>query len=296
MSSQQTDLAEMTPVEIDTAEYEAYVKAADIEAKRQRVQRFIDIIDETEPGSYYSKLPERSPERRAELVAEAEEFQAAYARVYVDEILPREAEWERRGRWTRYYLVDNTNGHVHKDQDCKTCFPDTRYSWLVEQSGMTAEDLVELAGEKACTVCFPWAPVDVLKQKTRLESQERKAARLEREAKKAAAAAKKAAKAITNPDGSPLKIFKNHYPERQVMRGGKIVKTVPAHRTWRSWPRPSRTRRARPRRRSSRRPRRGQPAASPAQPRPLRAGPLVETSRRADHDHRPRGRPAGQAR
>jgi hypothetical protein len=226
--SQPPALDTLTPVEIDTALYEAYAKAADITAKQQRTQQLIAIIDDTEPGSYASLLPERSPERRAKLVAEVEAHEAARARVFDEEINPREAEHDRRG-WTRYYLVDNTNGHVHKDQDCPTCFPTTRYDWLVEQSGMTPEKLVELAGEKACTVCFPWAPVDVLKRKTQLESVDKKAARLEREAKKAAAAAKKAAKAIADEDGSPLKVFTRHYPERQVVRGGKVVKTHPAH-------------------------------------------------------------------
>lgn len=224
-----TPLTEKTPVEIDTELADLYGKVADLNTKRHRAHQAILRIDETEPGSYESHFPERSPKRRAELHAEMVKLQGQVSRLYAEEINPREEEWQRRGCWTRYYMVDNTDGHVHKDQNCSTCFVDTRYAWLVEQSGMEAEELVRLAGETACTVCFPWAPVNVLKQRTRLEAPERKAARLERERAKAEREAKKAAKAITSPDGTPLKVFTRHYPERQVVRGGKVVKVHPAH-------------------------------------------------------------------
>ncbi len=224
------DLATMTPVEIDTELYELYGKVADLNTKKHRAHRLVKMIEETEPGSYESKLPERSPKRHAELVAEMLKLQAEVDLLQYEEINRREDEWVRRGRWTRYYLVTNTNGHVHKDMDCTTCFFTTQYAWLTEQSGMSAEDLVELAGEKACTTCFSWAPVDVLKRKTKLEAPEQKKVRLEREAKRAAAAAKKAAKAIANPDGTPLEVFDWHVPEKRVVdRSGNVVKVHPAH-------------------------------------------------------------------
>ena len=56
--------------------------------------------------------------------------------------------------------------------------------------------------------CFSSAPVDVLKRPSKLEGPAQAAAReaaAERAAEKAARDAKKAEKAITNPDGSPLK-------------------------------------------------------------------------------------------
>jgi hypothetical protein len=222
------DLTTATPVEIDTELATAYGKIADLTSQQHRLTATVVRIDEVEPGSYRSMLPDYSPASRAKLVAEIEALQERVQDTLQSEVYPREAQYNDR-RWTRYYLVDNTNGHVHKDTHCATCFPTTQYAWLVEQSGLSAEELVELAGEKACTVCFPWAPVDTLKQKTRLEAPERKAARLEREAKKAEREAKKAAKAITNPDGTPLKVFTGHYPERQVVRNGVVVKVHPAH-------------------------------------------------------------------
>ncbi|MER5754356.1 hypothetical protein [Streptomyces sp. NPDC002088] len=222
------DLATAAPVEIDTALAAAYGKIADLTSQQQRITVTVSRIDEAEPGSYESMLPAYSPENRTKLVDEIAALQERIQKILQAEVYPCEAQYNDR-RWTRYYLVDNVNGHVHKDTKCSTCFVDTRYAWLTEQSGLTAEELVGLAGEKACTVCFPWAPVDVLKQKTRLEAPERKAARLEREAKRAEREAKRAAKAIANPDGSPLKVFTGHYPERQVMRGGVVVKVHPAH-------------------------------------------------------------------
>ncbi|MDX3260761.1 hypothetical protein PV336_16190 [Streptomyces sp. MI02-2A] len=228
------DLTTATPVEIDTALYATFVKIEGIAHQRNVAQARINRIDGTEPGSYESKLPQYSPAARANLAEEVERLEAEITKVTGEEVVPLNAEYWRRP-WTRYYLVDNTNGHVHKDQDCTTCFDDTRYAWLIEQSGMSAEDLVELAGEKACTVCFPWAPVDVLKQRTKLEAPERKAARLERERKKAEREAKKAAKAIANPDGSPLKVFDHHWPERKVVnRAGDVVKVHPAHDSYKT--------------------------------------------------------------
>jgi hypothetical protein len=223
------DLTTATPVEIDTLIADHYGKLAGIDALQARAQRTIDFIDEIEPGSYNSNVPDYSPQRRAAMAAEVDKLGAEVLRIWAEDIAPLTQEFRRRGGWTRYYLVDNASGHVHKDKHCSSCFLTTKYAWLIEQSGLSAEELVELAGMQACTVCFPWAPVDVLRRKSQLESPERKAARLEREAKKAAAAAKKAAKAITTPEGNPLKVFTGHYPEREVVRNGRVVKVHPAH-------------------------------------------------------------------
>jgi hypothetical protein len=222
------DLTTATPVEIDTALADAYGRIADLTGQQHRLSATVSRIDEVEPGSYQSMLPDYSPAARAKLVGEIDALQKRIWEILDAEVYPREAQYNDR-RWTRYYLVDNAGGHVHPDQSCSTCFPTTKYAWLVEQSGMSAEDLVKMAGEDACTVCFDWAPVSVLQQKSRLEAPERKKARLEREAKKAARDAAKAAKAITTPDGGALKVFTGHYPERQVVRQGVVVKVHPAH-------------------------------------------------------------------
>lgn len=123
-----------------------------------------------------------------------------------DECRPLEAVYDEH-RWTRYYLVDNTNGHVHSSMSCSTCYDSTAYYWCVDQSGLTAEELVELAGEEACTVCFPEAPVSALNRPSRLstpEREERDRKKAEREARSAELAQKREANSLTNPDGSPV--------------------------------------------------------------------------------------------
>lgn len=82
-----------------------------------------------------------------------------------DEILfdvePLDAEWERRGRWTRAYLVvTKGTGHVHRSMNCTTCYPTTQYHWMVDWADKDEAQIVADAGERACTVCYPSAPVD----------------------------------------------------------------------------------------------------------------------------------------
>ena len=98
-------------------------------------------------------------------------------------------EFERRGGWTRTYLVEG--GHLHTSTACSTTYPTTRFYFMADLSGMTEAEIVEAAGERACTVCFPSAPVDVLKRKSTLRTPGEKAAdeaRAEKAAKREAAA------------------------------------------------------------------------------------------------------------
>lgn len=120
------------------------------------------------------------------------------------DVQPLRDEYNRRGGWQRYFLVTNTNGHVHTSTSCQTCRPNTNFAVLTEQSGMKTDDLVEMAGEDACTVCFPGAPVATLSRPSRLETPEAKAKREAKEAAQAAKAAKSAAASITMPDGAPV--------------------------------------------------------------------------------------------
>lgn len=113
---------------------------------------------------------------------------------------PLNTEFERRGGWTRAWLVLNTGGHVHRTTACRTCFPSTQFAWLTQLSGQDETEIVELAGKAACTECYPSAPVDVRNRPSRIKTPEQ----LAREAAKAERAKVKAAKAITAPDGTPL--------------------------------------------------------------------------------------------
>lgn len=117
-----------------------------------------------------------------------------------------ESVYEMRGTWTRAYKVTNTGGHIHRSRGCTTCFDTTQFAIVPQVSGMDEAEIVALAGEAACTVCYPSAPVDTLKQKCMLFTQEEIEAREAKAAEKASRAAAKAAKAIANPDGTRLKV------------------------------------------------------------------------------------------
>lgn len=101
--------------------------------------------------------------------------------------------------WTRAFLVPG--GHVHSSTDaCSSLHRGdsrTRLVWLPQYSGSDESQIVEDAGERSCTLCYPSAPVDVLSRPTRIysddERRELEAAeerRNQREANRAARAAK----------------------------------------------------------------------------------------------------------
>lgn len=125
-----------------------------------------------------------------------------------------DAEYRRRP-WTRAFLaITNGKGHVHTTQDCATCnngLGRTQFDWRVEYSGAPQEQIVADAGERACTVCYPDAPVDTRNRPTKIFSADEitaAEARIQRAAKMAARDAQKLAKAITL-DGSELRVPAN---------------------------------------------------------------------------------------
>jgi hypothetical protein len=71
---------------------------------------------------------------------------------------PFNAEYDRRGGWTRYILVPG--GHLHHYAGCPSLHPGrTQIVLLCEASGKTDEQVVETYNYTACTKCFPDAPV-----------------------------------------------------------------------------------------------------------------------------------------
>jgi len=102
--------------------------------------------------------------------------------------------------WTRAFLVLASNGHVHSSMDCNTCFPTTRYNWLVQYSNDEESTIVEDAGQDACTICYPSAPAEVLNRPSRIVTADKIAkaeAKAWRDAKKAEKIAKEKANAPT---------------------------------------------------------------------------------------------------
>lgn len=139
-----------------------------------------------------------------------------------------ENEFDRRGGWSRAYLV--TDGHVHSSQRCSSCnrgeFP-TQFSWMIDFSGKSHEEIIEAAGHRACSICYPDAPVNRGKQAPRSimftpEERERERLREEEATRQAEKKAKAAAKAITLPDGTPLR----DEVDREGRQTGSIIKTL----------------------------------------------------------------------
>jgi len=102
--------------------------------------------------------------------------------------------------WTRAYIVPG--GHVHKYYRCQTLWDTTVRIILPECSGLDEAEIVELAGDRACTICYPSAPVEVLKRPSRLFTRDELVAEKERQEKLAKRAAKEAAKlTVTYTEG-----------------------------------------------------------------------------------------------
>jgi hypothetical protein len=62
--------------------------------------------------------------------------------------------------WSRFFLVQNTGGHIHSSMNCATTFPTTQWSWLPELSGLEEDDAVEAYGPRLCSICYPSAPTE----------------------------------------------------------------------------------------------------------------------------------------
>lgn len=202
------DLTTETPVAIDEELAELHYSEVriryEIDAANATIERYTGYLNDarhTYSHGDYRKAIERAEERIEALRTELGEVQ--------EQQVPFTAEFTRRGGWPRAFLV--SGGHLHRSMGCSTCNREgrlTRFAWMTEYSGASEEEIVDAAASRACTTCFPSAPVDVLNRpSTLLTPDEREAAEVKaaREAEKAAKLAEREAKAITAPDGSPLK-------------------------------------------------------------------------------------------
>lgn len=124
---------------------------------------------------------------------------------------PHRDEFKARGGWNRAWLSVSDDGHVHRGTDvCGSLTPGkSRVQWLTDYSGKSEDEIVKAAGWRACTKCYPSAPLgDQRSLPTQMFSDEEKAtaaAREKRERDRIARLEKEQAASITAPDGSPLR-------------------------------------------------------------------------------------------
>lgn len=199
------DLSTATPVEIDTEFARLQNEQSDIERSEVAFKRIIE-------DPYATEAEVDEAQRRLLVTNES-------WRKLADEIVSLNAEYIRRGGWNRYYMVDNTNGHLHTTTACRNTYRTTQWYWMVELSGQERWDAVQAAGSLACLTCFSeYREFIELARPGTIETPNQRKTREQREADaqaKAEKAAKAAAKAITNPDGTPLEIpedYDTYYP------------------------------------------------------------------------------------
>lgn len=188
------NLAIATPAEIDTRIAAVMVRRAEIEMGIRRAEYTM------EGGIYVTD------QAKAKAESDIRAF-VIERNTLIEERWTLDDEFQGRGGWNRYYLVTNTNGHVHTSTECDTCFEDTDFGWLTQFSGTDQDEMGKLSGEAACARCFPNLPAEIMQAKrdARVDTPERIAARDADAAKKAAKKAKATANGITDVDGSPLK-------------------------------------------------------------------------------------------
>lgn len=158
------DITTATPVEIDTALAEIYQRLYRVQDKIAQQDKYIEdmkkgLAKKAEGDLGYRSWTEADLDR---LQAKRDDLSSEWF-VIKAETTPYDDEYARRGGWTRFFHVTNSNGHIHRSMHCSTCFPTTRYAWLVEMSGQSEEQALEglgNAGHVLCSVCFPNAPVE----------------------------------------------------------------------------------------------------------------------------------------
>lgn len=140
-----------------------------------------------------------------------------------------------RGGWNRAFLVANANGHVHSSTGCSTCRPTTRFAWLTDYSGADEDAIVTDAGHRACTSCYPSAPVgDAQSLPTKMYTPEEVAAQRDRERREAWATLTPAEKrARKRAEKLAMAVSKNGKPlrfEEDLGDAGKVREVISTER------------------------------------------------------------------
>lgn len=196
-------LAEQTPIEIDT-------QLADIYKRQAKPAQY--LASSMRHLAYLKKNLAARPEQKSwqHQIDQENERIEKYSGQLADlraEAKPFDDEYSRRP-WTRAFItVGGSTPHVHNTMYCRSTFDTTRWQWLPQFSGHDEAEIVDEAGDRACTWCFPTAPVETLGRASRIFTADEEAAaerRIERQQKAAEKAAKKAATTVTHPYGLDL--------------------------------------------------------------------------------------------
>lgn len=151
MSAEQTLQAQAVrqlAIATDTVLGEMAHETNKLEARVASEQRMIERYSKRPSNPYNREYISRATETLKNLnikIAELAEKMKPLEEIYMEH------------QWERYYFVPG--GHVH-DCYCSTWRSTTAVYWLTEHAGMPVAELIEKAGDRACTVCFPDAPVD----------------------------------------------------------------------------------------------------------------------------------------
>lgn len=223
------DVTTATPVEIDTALADIYRRAADAEGHVQAAATSLHYAL-GERARYVTRSRREWPTTTAEaldacrakgdqrtnfaggytfadMAAKYDTTVTALAAVEAEaDVL--NAEFKRRGGWSRFFIVQNNGGHIHSSMACKTCNRGgyrTDFGWMPELSGMSMEQAIshfDRAAHILCTVCFPAAPVEWTVRAAAPTREEKAAAKAKAEAE----ARVNDPKLIAAPDGSVLRV------------------------------------------------------------------------------------------
>jgi hypothetical protein len=154
-------LSEQTPQQIDEQLYPLWIEAARYTEFLNHTNKYLKRDEEKQAAGKF--MLQRSIDEARERVAA---YQAKLDEIKV-QIEPFDTEYDDRGGWTRYLLVTNRGGHLHRMAAdgyryvCHTLRPGrTRVFLLAESSGMANAEVVERYSFTACSKCFPEAPVE----------------------------------------------------------------------------------------------------------------------------------------
>lgn len=140
------------------------IDARGLEAQARELAASAEPVEVPERLRRYNRM--MTPERYANDVRTAlralDDNAAESQRLHEGPRATLMGEWDRRGGWTRFHLVQD--GHIHRGvgwrSDCHTLRPTTVLAWQPHLSGKTDAEAVKALGPYLCTFCFPEAPTD----------------------------------------------------------------------------------------------------------------------------------------